>query len=182
MDCFLDGCPDGTDCFWLWFPALTGLGVVVLLATCATRGPAGGALVGSGFTIGPGMGWSSAVSTCGGTVSGAPPGVRLRAALPFVNLVLGLYGANCGCGAEFSALMGVSELDQLVDIGNVAKESLCCAVLLEVTVIEACHDYVVQGSLNVADGDEALVAELLELAVSCDSSVSGSERFGGLFW
>ena len=82
LDCFLDGCRDGTDCLRLWFPALAGFGVVVLLATCATRGTVGGALGCSGFMISPGVGWSCAVSACGGTVSGAPPGVRLRVAPP----------------------------------------------------------------------------------------------------
>ena len=69
--------------------------------------------------------------------------------------------------------MGDAEFDQLVDILNVTKEGLGRAVLLEVKVVEACHDCMAHGSLGVTDGDKALVAGLLELAVCCDYWDSG---------
>ena len=90
---------DGADLIWLRFAAFAGFGGVVLLAAFDTRGPVGRALKSSSFAFGTLVGWPCTVSTCGGAWSG----------VSLVLLVGGLEGANYGCLAKLSVLIGVAE-------------------------------------------------------------------------
>ena len=124
LDSCLDGCLDGIDLILLRFPSFAGFSGVVLLATFTTRGPVGRALDGSCFRIVALVSWSCAVSTCGGTWSRVFLGVWLRTGVPLVLLVCGFDGAHYGCLVKLSALMGVAELNQMVDVLDVVEEGL----------------------------------------------------------
>ena len=116
---------DGADFMWLRFTAFAGFGGVILFAVFDTHGSAGRALDGSSFAIGPLVGWSCAVYTCVGALSG----------VFLVLLVGGLEGGHCSCLGKLPVLIGIAKLDQMVDVLGVVEGGLICAELLEVAVI-----------------------------------------------
>ena len=177
LDSCLDGCLNVIYLVWLGFSTFAGFGSVVLLATLVTRDSVGRALNSSDFTIVPLVSWSCAVSTCGGTWSGVSFGVRLKMGVPLILLVRGLEAAHYGCLDNLLALVGIAELNQMVDVLDVVEEGLSRTALLEVTVDETGYDNVVDCILGVGDGGLACVAGHLEVTLCCDSSDPGGEGF-----
>ena len=67
------------------------------------------------------VGSSCAVYTCCGAWSG----------VILVLLVGGFKGGHCGCLGKLPVLIGIAELDHMVDVLGIVEEGLSCAAIVE---------------------------------------------------